>query len=682
MDDPLSALDAGVGKAVFFNAIINALSGKTRVLVTHALHLLPYVDNIIMMEDGKISEVGTYQGLKERNGAFAKLIKEFGNEELVEEKMETEQEAVESSGSTVTHDRANMMSKGNARTLMQIEERNVGALKKGTFFDYLKAGNGVFMVPVLLFCIAVAQSFYVITSFWLVWWEETKWPQPSGFYMGIYAGLGVGLAITLFFQGFANAMINYFASANIHHNAISRVMLAPQAFFDTTPLGRIMNRFSKDTDTIDNTLSDAMRMAISTMANIVGSVILLAIIEPYFLIAMGVVSLLYLHNAMFYRRSSREFKRIDSILRSSLYSHFSESLSGVATIRSYGETERFFEDNIHRVDIENRAYYLTIVNQRWLGLRLDFLGSLLSFSVAIIVVCSSSVSASNGGLGLSTIVSVQQAFSWLVRQIAEVENDMVGAERIMHYANELEQEFPHQIEGTKPPASWPSEGSIEFKDVRMRYRPELPDVLKGLTLNVGGSEKIGVVGRTGAGKSSIMVALFRMSELSNGFIKIDGVDVSKIGLNDLRSGISIIPQDPLLFSGTLRSNIDPFNTKTDAELYDTLRRSHLIGSSDSSQNSDSQNRFNLDTVIEEEGGNLSVGERSLVSLARALVKNTKILVLDEATASVDLETDAKIQETIRQEFRDRTLLCIAHRLQTILAYDRILVMSDGQVAVS
>ncbi|OWZ63367.1 hypothetical protein AYX15_04629 [Cryptococcus neoformans] len=680
LDDPLSALDAGVGKAIFFNAIINALSGKTRVLVTHALHLLPYVDNIIMMEDGKIGEVGTYQELKERNGAFAKLIKEFGNEELAEEKMETEEEAVESSGPTVTHDRANMMSKGSAHTLMQTEERNVGALKKGTFFDYLKAGKGVFMLPLLFFCIVVAQSFYVITSFWLVWWEETKWPQPNGFYMGIYAGLGVGLAIALFFQGFSNALINYFASVNIHHNAISRVMLAPQTFFDTTPLGRIMNRFSKDTDTIDNTLSDAMRMAISTLANIVGSVILLAIIEPYFLIAMAVVSLLYLHNAMFYRRSSREFKRIDSILRSSLYSHFSESLSGVATIRSYGETARFFEDNIHRVDIENRAYYLTIVNQRWLGLRLDFLGSLLSFSVAIIVVCSSSVSASNGGLGLSTIVSVQQAFSWLVRQIAEVENDMVGAERIMHYANELEQESPHQIEGTKPPASWPSEGTIEFKDVRMRYRPELPDVLKGLTLNVGASEKIGVVGRTGAGKSSIMVALFRMSELSHGFIKIDGVDVSKVGLNDLRSGISIIPQDPLLFSGTLRSNIDPFNTKTDAELYDTLRRSHLIGSSDSSHNSDSQNRFNLDTVIEEEGGNLSVGERSLVSLARALVRNTKVLVLDEATASVDLETDAKIQETIRQEFRDRTLLCIAHRLKTILAYDRILVMSDGQVA--
>jgi len=405
-----------------------------------------------------------------------------------------------------------------------------------------------------------------------------------------------------------------------------------------------------------------------------------------------VILALYAHNAQFYRRSSREFKRIDAILRSSLYSHFSESLSGIATIRSYGESERFFQENIKRMDIENRAYYLTVINQRWLGIRLDMLGAFLTFAVAIIVVTSHSVSAANGGLGLSTMITVQQSFSWLVRQLAEVENDMVGAERIMHYANELEQEAPHTIEGKKPPPSWPAEGRIEFNNVRMKYRDELPDVLKGLTLTVGASEKIGVVGRTGAGKSSIMVALFRMAELSGGSIKIDGVDISTIGLNDLRSGISIIPQDPLLFSGTLRSNIDPFSTKSDAELYDTLRRAHLvspistyaspISSSPPSgaQTPGNNPRFTLDTVIEEEGGNLSVGERSLVSLARALVRGTKVLVLDEATASVDVETDAKIQETIRQQFGDRTLLCIAHRLRTILSYDRILVMSDGQVA--
>jgi len=304
------------------------------------------------------------------------------------------------------------------------------------------------------------------------------------------------------------------------------------------------------------------------------------------------------------------------------------------------------------------------------------------------VVLSHRVSAASGGLGLSTMVTVQQSFSWAVRQLAEVENDMVGAERIMHYANELEQEAPHQIEGTKPPPSWPAEGKINFNEVRMKYREELPDVLKGLTLSVGAAEKIGVVGRTGAGKSSIMIALFRMVELSGGSITIDGVDVSKIGLNDLRSGISIIPQDPLLFSGTLRSNIDPFNTKNDVELYDALKRAHLVHSDvvldhndvPSGAQTPGARRFTLDTVVEEEGGNLSVGERSLVSLARALVRGTKVLVLDEATASVDVETDSKIQETIRTEFKDRTLLCIAHRLRTILSYDRILVMSDGQVA--
>jgi ABC-type multidrug transport system fused ATPase/permease subunit len=499
----------------------------------------------------------------------------------------------------------------------------------------------------------------------------------------------------MFFQGASMAFINFFASVQLHRNAAKRVMFAPQSFFDTTPLGRIMNRFAKDIDTVDNTLGDAMRMAISTAGNIIGATILISIIQPYFLIAMAVVCILYAHNAQFYRKSSREFKRIDAILRSSLYSHFSESLSGIATIRSYGESDRFVSENIKRMDVENRAYYLTIVNQRWLGIRLDMLGSLLTFAVGIIVVTSHAVTAAEGGLALSTMITVQQSFSWLVRQFAEVENDMVGAERIMYYANELDQEAPHVIEDKKPAPSWPAEGRIEFKDVRMKYREELPDVLKGLSISVGASEKIGVVGRTGAGKSSIMVALFRMSELSSGSITIDDIDVSSIGLNDLRSGISIIPQDPLLFSGTLRSNIDPFSTKTDAELYDALKRAHLVPSSstyspptDPASSSgtttpgNSNNRFNLDTVIEEEGNNLSVGERSLVSLARAMVRGTKVLVLDEATASVDVETDSKIQETIRNEFKDRTLLCIAHRLRTILSYDRILVMSDGQVAVS
>jgi ABC-type multidrug transport system fused ATPase/permease subunit len=688
LDDPLSALDAGVGKQVFFNAIMGALAGKTRILVTHALHFLPYCDNIITMEDGRVVEQGTYAELRANGQAFAKLIQEFGSTDEQDKKDEKEELATE--GGMVKHDRTDMIAKGVARALMQQEERNTGTMKRGTYSSYFKAGRGEFTIPLTLLAVAVAQGFFVITSFWLVWWQEYKWPKPNGFYIGVYAALGLGSAFSMFFQGFSLSLCNYFASSKLHGNAVRRIMFAPQSFFDTTPLGRIMNRFAKDMDTVDNTLSDALRMALATLGQMIGAVIVLAIIAPYFLIAMAVVILLYAHNAQFYRRSSREFKRIDALLRSSLYSHFGEALSGIATIRSYGETDRFIQENVKRMDIENRAYYLTTVNQRWLGIRLDMLGSLLTFAIAIIVITRSNISAASGGLGISTMITVQQSFSWLVRQLAEVENDMVGAERIMHYANELEQERDHNIADRKPEASWPSEGRIEFKDVRMKYRDELPDVLKGLSLSVGAAEKIGVVGRTGAGKSSIMMALFRIAELSAGSIEIDGIDISSIGLNDLRSGISIIPQDPLLFSGTLRSNVDPFQTKSDVELYDTLRRAHLISSSnaaarvsmDAGAVGASTGRFTLDTVIEEEGGNLSVGERSLVSLARALVRNTKVLVLDEATASVDVETDAKIQETIRNEFGDRTLLTIAHRLRTILSYDRILVMSDGRVEVS
>ncbi|KAI0822453.1 P-loop containing nucleoside triphosphate hydrolase protein [Trametes gibbosa] len=689
-DDPFSALDAHVGKHVFNNVLFGAAADKTRVLVTHALHFLPQVDYIYTLVDGRVAEHGTYAALIAADGDFARFVREFGSKESEVEKEEEAVEEADENAIAAGQDEEKPKKK-KAAAMMQVEERNTGAVSNQVYMEYIRAGKGYIIIPLLLLSVALMQGAQVMSSYWLVYWEELKWPFGPGFYMGIYAGLGVAQALTYFMMGSTFAILTYFSSKSLHRAAIKRVMHAPMSFFETTPLGRIMNRFSKDVDTIDNTLGDAMRMFVAMLGNILGAVILIAIVLPWFLIAVGVVSVAYIWAAMFYRASARELKRVDSLLRSSLYSHFSESLSGLATIRAYGESERFLQENRKRIDIENRAYWLTVANQRWLGIRLDLMGILLTFVVAMLAVGTRfTISPSQTGVVLSYIISVQQAFGWLVRQSAEVENDFNSVERIVHYVRKLEQEPPHLIADRKPPSPWPAEGRVELKNVVLKYRPELPAVLKGLSMSVKPGEKIGIVGRTGAGKSSIMTALYRLVELSEGSIVIDGVDISTIGLKDLRNGLAIIPQDPLLFSGTLRSNLDPFGIHDDARLWDALKRAYLVEDlKDSLEQSDEDvkegartpvNRFSLDSPIEDEGSNLSIGQRSLVSLARALVKDSKILILDEATASVDYETDSKIQETIAAEFADRTILCIAHRLRTIIGYDRICVLDAGQIA--
>ncbi|GAA5974663.1 hypothetical protein JCM5350_001237 [Sporobolomyces pararoseus] len=695
LDDPLSAVDAHVGKHLFDQAICGALANKTRLLVTHALHFLPRCDYIICLENGKITQEGTYADLvANKEGAFAGLMEEFGGdlEEKKEEEEEKEEEAIDAMGEKGGKKKEE---KVVAKALMQEEERATGSVDKGVYAKIFKLSQGWLTFSLLIISVILQQTAQVVGSYVLVWWQDDQFNRSSSFYEGMYAFLGVMQAVFSFIMGLATSWIGYNVSRAIHYGAIQGILRAPMSFFDTTPLGRITNRFSKDVDTIDNTLCDSFRMFMSTLGSVVGSIVLIAIVQPYFLIVVAAILCLYAFAAAFYRESARELKRLDNLLRSSLYAHFSESLNGLPTVRAYGELPKFIEQNRNFLDIENRAYYLTVCNQRFLGLRLDFFGSCLTFAVAMFSVgTAKDVSPSQTGLVLSYILTVSQAFSWMVRQGAEVENDMNSVERLLHYGNNLEAEAPAVIEDNRPAESWPASGAIEFDNVFMNYRPDLPPVLKGLSLSVGAGERIGVVGRTGAGKSSIMMTLFRIVEVTSGRITIDGVDISKIGLSDLRSRLSIIPQDAVLFNGTLRSNLDPFEEHDDATLHDALKRSWLIEQDsvrpgdevpvedkvDSGASTPSKPRFTLDLQIEDEGGNLSVGERSLVSLARALVKNSKIIILDEATASVDFATDSRIQQTIRTEFKDKTLLIIAHRLRTVIDADKILVMDQGRVA--
>lgn len=428
---------------------------------------------------------------------------------------------------------------------------------------------------------------------------------------------------------------------------------------------------------MDNNLTDSIRMFLMTMAMILSVFILIIAYFHYFAVALGPLFILFCLSAGYYRASAREIKRHESVLRSTVFARFTEAVSGIATIRAYGLQNTFSKSTEQAIDDMNSAYYLTFANQRWLSVRLDAIGNLLIFVTGILVVTSRfNVSPSTSGLVLSYILSIVQMIQFTVRQLAEVENNMNATERIHYYGTQLDEEAPLKLGDVRP--SWPEKGEITFNNVQMRYRAGLPLVLQGLSMHIKAGERVGVVGRTGAGKSTIMSTLFRLVELSGGSITIDGVDISQIGLHDLRSRLAIIPQDPTLFRGTIRSNLDPFNEHTDLELWSALRQADLVG--DEATIEDKTGRVHLDGIVEEEGLNFSLGQRQLMALARALVRGSQIIVCDEATSSVDFETDQKIQQTILEGFKGKTLLCIAHRLKTIISYDRIVVMDRGRIA--
>lgn len=477
------------------------------------------------------------------------------------------------------------------------------------------------------------------------------------------------------------------ASRRLLKLAIRGVLRAPVSFFDTTPLGRIMNRFSKDVDTLDNNMTDSMRIATMTLSQIIAIFILIIAYYYYFAAALGPLLVIYVILALFYNASAREITKHESRLRGRVFSQFNESIYGTATIRAYGRMESFVESLNKAIDQMDSAYFLTFANQRWLAVRLDALGVILVFVTEILVVTSRfNVSPSISGLVLSYLLGSVQMLQFTVRQAADVDNNMNSVERIDYYAREIEHEAPAH---TIPIAEeWPSKGEVIFQDAHLRYRPGLPFALEQFNLHIQPGERVGIVGRTGAGKSTIIMALFRMVELSQGSIIMDGIDISTIGLNDLRSRMSIIPQDPTLFAGTVRSNLDPFNTRTDLELWSALRQSHLVEDSDHASavhkdvavNNTQTTQITLDSIVEEGGNNFSLGQRQLLALARALVRNSKITICDEATSSIDFETDLKIQKAMSEGFKGRTLLCIAHRLKTIIGYDRICVMDRGKVA--
>ncbi|KAF7277950.1 hypothetical protein GWI33_009066 [Rhynchophorus ferrugineus] len=461
------------------------------------------------------------------------------------------------------------------------------------------------------------------------------------------------------------------AAAIIHKRLLYNMLRLPLCFFDTTPSGRIISRFSKDVEVVDDTLPWYINDGIFCIFEVIGTLAVTSIATPLFIVVIIPIALLYYFIQRFYVATSRQLKRLESVSRSPIYSHFGETVTGVQAIRAFNQQDRFIRESEQKVDLNQVCYYPSIISNRWLAVRLEMIGNLIILFAALFAVLGKDQLPALVGLSISYCLQITQTLNWLVRMTSDVETNIVAVERIKEYA-EVRQEAAWELPNQIMSSAWPETGSVSFKNFSVRYRPGLDLVLKGLSFTVNGSEKVGIVGRTGAGKSSLTLSLFRIIEAAEGQITIDGVNIATLGLHTLRSRLTIIPQDAVLFSGSLRMNLDPFDSHSDEEVWRSLEHAHLKSFVKGLP-------AGLNHEVTEGGENLSVGQRQLICLARALLRKTKVLILDEATAAVDLETDDLIQRTIRTEFKSCTVLTIAHRLNTIMDSDRVIVLDKGRI---
>uniref|UniRef100_A0A8D2CI49 ABC-type glutathione-S-conjugate transporter n=1 Tax=Sus scrofa TaxID=9823 RepID=A0A8D2CI49_PIG len=639
LDDPLSAVDAHVAKHIFDQVIgpEGVLAGKTRVLVTHGISFLPQTDFIIVLADGQVSEVGTYTALLQRDGSFANFLRNYAPDDTkdhqeadsrtaLEDKEDEEVLLIEDTLSNHTDLTDNepityevqkqfmrqlsaMSSEGEgqgwpvprrrvgtaekvvqeaeakpSRVLTQEEKAETGTVKMSVYWDYAKA---VGLCTTLFICLLYGgQSAAAIgANVWLsAWTDEAAMngqQNNTSHRLGVYAALGLLQGLLVMLSAVTMAVGGVQAARLLHQALLHNKMRSPQSFFDTTPSGRILNRFSKDIYVIDEVLAPTILMLLNSFYNSISTLVVIVASTPVFAVVVVPLAVLYL----------------------------------------------FVQVCLDRVGVA--------------------LGAWMSSGVTL-------------------------ALNWMIRTISDLESNIVAVERVKEYSK-TETEAPWVVEGNRPPAGWPPRGEVEFRNYSVRYRPGLELVLKNLSLQVHGGEKVGIVGRTGAGKSSMTLCLFRILEAAEGEIRIDGLNVADIGLHDLRSQLTIIPQEPILFSGTLRMNLDPFGTYSEEDMWRALELSHL-------HSFVSSQPAGLEFQCSEGGENLSVGQRQLVCLARALLRKSRILVLDEATAAIDLETDDLIQATIRTQFEACTVLTIAHRLNTIMDYTRVLVLDKGTIA--
>ncbi|CAF1162569.1 unnamed protein product [Adineta ricciae] len=703
LDDPLSAVDVKVSKHLFEKTIKKYLRDKVCVLATHQIQFLQDATKIVVLNNGEMTDIGTYDELSSSSLSFASLLHDIHQHELNEQQSVEFQHQRSIFDSSVSESETPV--EENSALPTNIENKEEGIVNWHVYTSYLRAGIGLFVGLILMTGIFSIREFIAIFSDrWLANWtsdethryrnstfcmntsdsaimamNETDWNYHRNHRYYIYCGSVVSLFVVSLIRVVITEFIFLNAGRILHNKMFRRFVRAPMLFFDINPIGRMTNRFTKDVAVMDDSLPISLFELFQCWFRILGTIVLVSWINPWSFIPaiIAVCGMIYVRYR--FAQCLRDLKRIEGVSRSPVFSYLSSTIQGIQVIRSYHAEQMCSREFLSHLNNNSRVHGLISVVNRWAAIRFDWITTmyiaLVTFSAMFVRIVQNQLSAADIALTLSYSLNIMGILQWSMRLSVDVETQMTAVERVLEYC-ELDQEPPAQVPvDRRPPSNWPSEGRIVFDNVSMCYSNDenSPLALRHISMTIQSGEKIGIVGRTGAGKSSLIQTLFRMGTLTEGQIKIDNIDISSVGLDDVRSRISVIPQEPVLFTGTLRSNLDPFDEYSDSAIWHALEQVQLKGLV-AEETTDG-----LNSLVAESGSNLSVGQKQLVCLARAILKKSKILVIDEATANVDNATDGLIQQAIREQFRDCTVLTVAHRLRTVIDSDRILVLRNGEV---
>ncbi|XP_015570863.2 ABC transporter C family member 13 isoform X5 [Ricinus communis] len=678
LDDVLSAVDAEVARCILQNAILGPLlDQKTRVLCTHNVQAISSADRIVVMERGHVKWVGNSTDLAVSSYSAFSLQNEFDTLSYVQGqglRINTSTESIKSP----SVDKESICVSEEAQEIFEVELRKAGRVELAVYKNYV-AFSGCFIIVVIGLSAILMQASRNGNDLWLSYWVDTTGSSHGGFSTSFYLAVLcifciVNSSLTLV-RAFSFAFGGLRAAIQVHNTLLKKLIDAPIQFFDQTPAGRILNRFSSDLYTIDDSLPFILNILLANFVGLLGIAIILSYVQVAFLLLLLPFWFIYSKLQFFYRSTSRELRRLDSVSRSPIYATFTETLDGTSTIRAFKSEDCFLAKFTEHVGLYQRTSYSETIASLWLSLRLQLIAAFIISFVAVMAVVGSRgyLPISSGtpglvGLALSYAAPIVSLLGSFLTSFTETEKEMVSVERALQYMDISQEE----LEGSQSLGpDWPFQGLIEFQNVTMRYKPSLPPALDGVTFTVAGGTQVGIVGRTGAGKSSILNALFRLSPISGGCILVDGLNIIDVPVRDLRAHFSVVPQTPFLFEGSLRDNLDPLQTSSDLKIWSTLEQCHI--------KEEVEMAGGLDALVKGSGSSFSVGQRQLLCLARALLKSSRVLCLDECTANVDTQTASILQNAISTECEGMTVITIAHRISTVMNMDHILVLDRGNV---